>query len=1043
MTFLKYSATELKKLCSFISPSCLDVIKSLHILRRPRYVHRATRHKFVHSSTTPAVSGVRCHTSVLRRHQSNRHAELINLRPLASVDSTAPPVATFTNQIATFMLLNTRSLNNKAGLIHDIIIDKKLEFMCLTETWQAQQDFLSLNHATPPGYVYIQKPRCQGRGGGLAVIYRSDILVKELPTNSATFEYVHFVLAGAAQLQVVLVYRPPKASNTFLSEFSELLTAVCPMSPYTIIMGDFNIHVDSSSCPFAAEFLSLLDCFNVSQHVQGPTHVKGHTLDLVCTFGLTPVHLECLDLAVSDHHAVQFSVPMTQPKHRAKRTITFRNIRRVSTPTLSNMLATHFASNPTCHTADGLVEHYNTALSLSLDAVAPLKTRSISFTQPAPWFTPELRLMKAAGRRLERLQKKSGLVVHHEIFKDHVRDYKKALSQAKTSYYSTLINNQQNHPKRLFLTINRLLRPLDAPQPSDAAELCSEFSRFFQEKVDTIYQQLHQTGIPSIPAHQLLDNNSTASVHPPQCSLSSFAALEHNQVMDLVSKAKSTFCKLDPMPTTLVKACLPTLCPAMASIINISLALGVVPTSFKTAVVIPTLKKPGLDPDDPSNHRPISNLPFLSKILERAVAVQLQQHMSHHELCEPFQSGFRPHHSTETALIKIMNDLFTAADNGLISLLILLDLSAAFDTVSHAILLNRLHEYLGLTDSALSWFQSYLSGRKQYITIKDSNSTPAPVNHGVPQGSVLGPLLFTIYMLPLGQIIRHHGLSFHCYADDTQLYISTKPSAQLPPISLVDCLHKIKTWMTANLLKLNNKKTELLVVAPPSLAKKVGDLFLVVDGDTIRPSPEVRNLGVILDPILSLQAHIKTTTKSAFFHLKNISRLRPSLSDSVTETLIHAFITSRLDYCNGVLYGLPSKTLDRLQYVQNSAARVLTRSKPWQHITPTLKKLHWLPVKFRISYKILLLTYKSLHGLAPQYLADLLHRCSQPRSLRSSDKDQLATPRTRLRTFGDRAFCVSAPTLWNKLPLHIRHAPTLLSFKKNLKAYLFTEAFGL
>ncbi|XP_075342899.1 olfactory receptor 8G17-like [Odontesthes bonariensis] len=231
--------------------------------------------------------------------------------------------------------------------------------------------------------------------------------------------------------------------------------------------------------------------------------------------------------------------------------------------------------------------------------------------------------------------------------------------------------------------------------------------------------------------------------------------------------------------------------------------------------------------------------------------------------------------------------------------------------------------------------------------------------------------------------------------------------------------------MATNLLKLNNIKTELMVVASPSQSKEVGDVLLNVDGCTIRPSQEVRNLGVILDCNLSLQAHISSTTKSAFFHLTNICRLRPSLSDPVAETLIHAFITSHLDYCNGVLYGLPNKALDRLQRVQNSATRILTNTKRWQHITPTLKHLHWLPVKSRITYKILLLTYKSLHTLAPQYLSDLIQQHSQPRSLRSSDKNQLVTPRSRLRTFGDRAFCVAAPTLWNSLPLHIRQAPTL------------------
>ena len=383
-----------------------------------------------------------------------------------------------------------------------------------------------------------------------------------------------------------------------------------------------------------------------------------------------------------------------------------------------------------------------------------------------------------------------------------------------------------------------------------------------------------------------------------------------------------------------------------------------------------------------------------------------------------------------------------AADVGRISILVLLDLSAAFDTISHPILLNRLSTHLGLTGSALSWFNSYLSDRQQFVSINGSCSRPAPVNHGVPQGSVLGPILFTIYMIPLGQIIRRHGLSYHCYADDTQLYLSTSPNPTLPPQAIVNCLYAIRLWMTTNLLKLNSKKTEIMVMGPKVQLQRMGDLLLQVDGCSITPSPEVRNLGVILDSTLSFESHIKSVTKSAFFHLKNISRLRLSLSESVAETLIHSFISSRLDYCNAILFGLPDTTLDRLQYVQNSAARVLTRTRRWEHITPTLKRLHWLPVNFRISYKLLLLTYKALHNQAPQYLTDLLDDYTPARNLRSADLELLAVPTSNRRKLGDRAFSVSAPTLWNSLPLAIRQLPTLDSFKSALKTHLFTKAFG-
>lgn len=217
---------------------------------------------------------------------------------------------------------------------------------------------------------------------------------------------------------------------------------------------------------------------------------------------------------------------------------------------------------------------------------------------------------------------------------------------------------------------------------------------------------------------------------------------------------------------------------------------------------------------------------------------------------------------------------------------------------------------------------------------------------------------------------------------------------------------------------------------------------LNIDDSPVHPTPVVKNLGITFDSTLSFDHHIKSLTKTAFFHLRNIARLRPFLSISDAETLVNSFIMSRLDYCNSLFLGLPTKSLQRLQYIQNSAARLLTHTKRSAHITPILHQLHWLPVPSRIKYKVLLLTFKALHNLAPPYICDLLITYTPSRSLRSSDQNLLVIPRTRLSTVGGRSFSALAPKLWNSLPQPLRNCSSLPFFKTHLKTFLFNDHFS-
>ncbi len=241
--------------------------------------------------------------------------------------------------------------------------------------------------------------------------------------------------------------------------------------------------------------------------------------------------------------------------------------------------------------------------------------------------------------------------------------------------------------------------------------------------------------------------------------------------------------------------------------------------------------------------------------------------------------------------------------------------------------------------------------------------------------------------------------------------------------------------MTNYFLLLNSDKTEILLIGPENSTQNILDHNLQLDRCPVLSST-VKNLGVILDSNLFFKNHISHVTKTAFFHLINIAKLRNMLSVSDAEKT-----GPRLDYCNALLGGYPASSINKLQIVHKSAARILTRSRKYDHITQILQSLHWLPIKFRISYKILLLTYKTLNGLAPAYLTNLLSRYNPTCSLRSQNAGLLVVPRVAKSTKGGRTFSYLAPKLWNSLPDNVRGSDTLSLFKSRLKTHLFSQAF--
>ena len=703
--------------------------------------------------------------------------------------------------------LNVRSLKKHLDITKALIYQHKIDIFSLTETWLQEEDIYTINEVCPPGYTAIHEDRKEQRGGGLAVICSDAFKPKRIKTaKCSSFENLVVRMTSASRsLRLVTIYRPPSNSiSTFCEEFKCLLEDIGLVDEPLIISGDFNVHWDDTTASNTRQLREVFYYFALKQHVNESTHCKGHILDYIISresepFFLTNTYIGDL---VSDHRLVCCDILMNPPQ-TLKRQIQYRKIEEIDINAFkkdileSDLLGTYMDLS-----LDELLDAYNNVLLPILDKHAPLITKHIKNKPKDPWVNDDLLEELRLVRRLERKWRKSKLNPDKNTYEQSKERAFKHFAAARSRYLEDFVEENNADQGTLFKAINKIMHrknenPL--PEHESSLDLANEFSDFFQEKVAKIRQNFSE------------DSNDALFYDTPQTerNFTSFNALDDDEITKIISQSTRKYCELDPIPSSLLKQCTVEIMPVIKRIIKQSICDGYFPKSCKKAIVKPLLKKPNLD-SILKNYRPVSNLSYIGKLIEKSACVQISKYMSENSIGEPLQSAYKANHSTETAILWIFDQLLTNLDNNNAVLLTLLDLSAAFDTVDHKILLERLRVTQGITDNALKWFSSYLQERTMQVCVNGEYSKPVTLDVSLPQGSQLGPRLYSDYTQPIGQLIRILQLLFHGYADDTQLLKAISSVAELESAlqHLASSIKRIGTWMNDNKLKLSPEKNQ-------------------------------------------------------------------------------------------------------------------------------------------------------------------------------------------------------------------------------------------